>query len=89
MSCFEIETENGLKLNQTGKKKRGRSVTPTAAGRPPTADRRPPPTSEVLRASSYTPRVSMARFARGLPQLGRAAHGPLRGRVAGSMGEAK
>ena len=51
---------------------------PTAVRRPPTADRRPPPTSEVLRASSYTPRVSMARFARGLPQLGRAAHGPLR-----------
>ncbi len=51
------------------------------------------PPVEVLRASSYTPpaRVSMARFARGLPQLGRAAHGPLRGRVAGSimMGEAK
>ena len=44
---------------------------------------------EVLRASSYTPRVSMARFARGLLKLGRAAHGPLRGRVAGSMGEAK
>ena len=43
------------------------------------------PPVEVLRASSYTPRVSMARFARGLPQLGRAAHGLLRGRVAGSM----
>jgi hypothetical protein len=47
------------------------------------------PLVEVLRASSYTPRVSMARFARGLPQLGRAAHGPLRGRAAGSMGESK
>ena len=47
------------------------------------------PPVEVLRASSYTPRVSMARFARGLPQLGRAAHGPLRGRVADSMGESK
>ncbi len=47
------------------------------------------PPVEVLRASSYTPRVSMARFARGLPQLGWAAHGPLRGRVASSMGESK
>ena len=27
------------------------------------------PPVEVLRASSYTPRLSMARFARGLPQL--------------------
>ena len=47
------------------------------------------PPFEVLRASSYTPRLRMARFAHGLPQLGRAAHGPLKGRVAGSMGESE
>ena len=59
---------NRVKLNQ----QTSGCCTPTAAGRPPTADRRPPPTSEVLRASSYTPRPSMARFARGLPTPGRA-----------------
>jgi hypothetical protein len=58
--------------------------------RPQWADRpaemtasRPP--VEVLRASSYTPRGSMALFARGLPQLGRAAHGPLRAAEDGSQ----
>ena len=60
---------------------------PPAGRRPPTADRRRP--TEVLLASAYTLRVSMARFAHGLPTPGRAAHGALRGKVAGSMAESK
>ena len=74
MSMFSYETENRLKLNQTNKRDAARRP-PPAGRRPPTAGRRRP--TEVLPASAYTPRVSMARFAHGLPTPGRAAHGLL------------
>ncbi len=79
------ETENRLKLKIYHAERRAISAW---ADRPAEMTASRPPV-EVLRASSYTPRMSMARFARGLPQLGRAAHGPLRGLVAGSMGESE
>ena len=86
LSMFSYETENRLKLNQTNKRDAARRP-PPAGRRPPTADRRRP--TEVLPASSYTPRVSIARFAHGLPTPGRAAHGLLNEWVAGSIGESK
>ena len=86
------ETENDNKrpcarqqaLETESANKRDAARRPPPAGRrPPTADRRRP--NEVLLASAYTLRVSMARFAHGLPTPGRAAHGLLRQVVPDSM----